>query len=197
MPRELSRSHHLLHVALAYNLTKREEFADFLITQIINWIDENPLMYSINWGCAMDVSIRAVNWIWCLGLLSDYDWGKYDKELSQIEESLFQHGWFIFRNLEGSIFNYTNNHYISNLSGLIFLGQLFNSTRDGKKWLDYGRSSFYREIRIQIIIVYLQQECLIITNQKICFKGTNSCGWERQGWRSKNFRYYRGIKYCS
>ena len=151
VPRELSRSHHLLHVALAYNLTKREEFADFLRLQIINWIEENPLMYSINWGCAMDVSIRAVNWIWCLGLLSDYDWKKHDKDLRFIKVSLFQHGWFIFRNLEGSIFNYTNNHYLSNLTGLIFLGQLFNSVSDGKKWLNYGELSFYREIRIQIL----------------------------------------------
>ena len=151
VPRELSRSHHLLHVALAYNLTKREEFANFFCSQIINWIKENPLMYSINWGCAMDVSIRAVNWIWCIGFLSDYDWRKNTNELLIIEKSLFEHGWFIYRNLEGNIFNYSNNHYLSNLTGLIFLGQLFKPISDGKKWLDYAELSFYREIRIQIL----------------------------------------------
>ena len=60
-----------------------------------NWIDENPLMYSINWGCTMDVAIRAVNWIWTLGLIigsKELD----NKTIEKIKVSLYQHGWFIF-----------------------------------------------------------------------------------------------------
>ena len=49
VPRELSRSHHLLTLALAYSLTQQEIYAKKCIDQIENWIEENPLMYSINW----------------------------------------------------------------------------------------------------------------------------------------------------
>ena len=69
VPRELSRAHHLLKLGLAYRLTNDQKYADVCVAQMKNWIDENPLMYSINWGCTMDVAIRAVNWIWTLGLI--------------------------------------------------------------------------------------------------------------------------------
>ena len=55
VPRELSRSHHLLWLGQAYLLTKNEKYVNEFIFQIENWIDENPIMKSINWGCAMDV----------------------------------------------------------------------------------------------------------------------------------------------
>ena len=59
VPRELSRSHHILKVAVAFSLTKNKKYSDFVIEQLTDWINENPLMYSINWGCSMDVAIRA------------------------------------------------------------------------------------------------------------------------------------------
>ena len=119
VPRELSRSHHILKVAVAYNLTKNKKYSDFVVEQITDWINENPLMYSINWGCSMDVSIRAVNWIWSLALIIESDINNL--KLNNIRISLYEHGWFIYRNLEGNCLSYNNNHYLSNLSGLIKL----------------------------------------------------------------------------
>ena len=149
VPRELSRSHHILKVAIAFNLTNNKKYSDFVIDQLIDWINENPLMYSINWGCSMDVSIRAVNWIWSLALIhkSEID----DIKLKNIRISIYEHGWFVYRNLEGNSLSYNNNHYLSNLTGLIFIGSIFNYDFESKRWLDYAKYSFYREIRIQIL----------------------------------------------
>lgn len=149
IPRELSRGHFLLHLALAYQITKDAKYADKLIALISDWIDKNPLMYSINWGCAMDVGIRAMNWMWALSLLSDY----HIKETvqSKIKSSLYQHGWFIYRNLEGNIFEYNNNHYFSDIVALLHLGVLFNEDKEGKVWCDFANREFYRELRLQIL----------------------------------------------
>ena len=149
IPRELSRGHFLLHLALAYQITKDAKYADKLIALISDWIDKNPLMYSINWGCAMDVGIRAMNWMWALSLLSDY----HIKETvqSKIKSSLYQHGWFIYRNLEGNIFEYNNNHYFSDIVALLHLGVLFKEDKEGKVWCDFANREFYRELRLQIL----------------------------------------------
>ena len=120
VPRELSRCHHLIKLGLAYRLTNDEKYAATCISQISDWIQNNPLMYSINWGCTMDVAIRAVNWIWALGLVAGSK--TLDKEkLEKIRGSLYQHGWFIFRNPEKAPFN-NHNHYLSDLAGQIHLG---------------------------------------------------------------------------
>lgn len=149
VPRELSRCHHLIRLAVAYRLASKEKYARAVIEHITDWIDENPLMYSINWGCAMDVGIRAVNWIWALSLINGYDAGHSD--LRRIKESLYQHGWFIYHNLEGSNFGYNNNHYFSDIVGLLHIALLFKGDKDANKWLRFAVKSFFRETRLQVL----------------------------------------------
>jgi hypothetical protein len=149
LPRELSRCHHLLKTGLAYKLTGKGEYAKITVSQINSWIYENPLMKSINWGCAMDVSIRAVNWIWALGLVNaakELD----DNALESIKVSLYEHGWFIYRNPEKGVEN-NHNHYLADLSGQIHLGLIFYNLAEPKKWLERGKRELFREIRIQIL----------------------------------------------
>ena len=61
IPWELSRCHHLLWLGEAYVLTGEEKYAWEVANELNDWIDTNPLMYSVNWTCAMEVAIRAVN----------------------------------------------------------------------------------------------------------------------------------------
>lgn len=149
IPRELSRSHHLVKIALAYRITGDESLSEFCIDQVLDWIDKNPLMFSINWGCTMDVAIRAVNWIWVLGLLEGAP-SLDNKKLSKVRDSLYQHGWFIYRNPENNS-AYNGNHYLSDLAGQVCLGILFNDLKEPKKWLQEGKTELFREIRIQIL----------------------------------------------
>lgn len=148
-PRELSRCHHLLRLGLAYKMTGDKEYSEICVKQMMDWIKENPLMFSINWGCTMDVAIRAVNWIWTLGLI--YDSEKLDiTSVDSIKSSLYQHGWFIFRNPENNSI-YHGNHYLSDLAGQIHLGLLFQGMKEPNNWLDKGKEELFREIRLQIL----------------------------------------------
>lgn len=149
VPRELSRCHHLLWLGQAYLFTKEEKYAKEIVFQIENWIDKNPLMYSINWCCSMDIAIRAINWIYAINMILSSIYAT-DQFIRKLYRSLFEHGFFIFNNLEKGI-PYSNNHYASNLAGLLFISRLFLNTRYGKKWWNFSLPEFYNEIREQIL----------------------------------------------
>lgn len=149
VPWELSRCHHLLWLGEAYLLTKEEKYAKEVVFQIENWIDENPLMYSINWTCAMEAAIRSVNWMYAANMIISSPHFT-DNFAQKLYTSLFEHGFFIYNNLEKSI-PYSANHYASDLVGLLFIGQLFSDTNKGKKWRGFALSEYYVEVRNQVL----------------------------------------------
>jgi hypothetical protein len=65
-------------------------------------------------------------------------------------KSLYQHGWYVFRNLEKG-FPYSANHYASNVVGLVFLGRLLKETDSGSRWYDFGLEEYFKEVRDQIL----------------------------------------------
>lgn len=149
VPWELSRSHHLLWLGEAYLLTGKEEYAAEVVRQLNDWIERNPLMYSVNWTCAMDVAIRAINWIYALSFIQAS--GCLDDAfVAKVQRSLFEHGFFIWHNLEKNIPD-SNNHYFSDIVGLLYLGRLFRDTKCGAKWWKFGIAEFYKELRSQTL----------------------------------------------
>lgn len=151
-PWELSRCHHLLWLSEAYLVTEEHKYSDVVLSTILDWIRSNPLLFSVNWCCPMDVAIRAVNWIYALSMISESkSFKEMDSEdLRLIYKSLYQHGWFIYHNLEIR-YPYRHNHYFSNVVGLLFLGKLFDTTSYGRRWLKFAEKEFYKELRIQTL----------------------------------------------
>ncbi len=149
VPWELSRCQHLLWLGEAFLLTDDTKYAQEVVDEINWWIDDNPLMYSVNWTCAMDVAFRAVNWMCALNMISGFD-GFNDEFVGKVSSSLWQHGFYIINNLEKGI-PYSNNHYTSDIVGLLYLGELFRETKTGNKWFKYSLKEFIAETRIQVL----------------------------------------------
>lgn len=149
VPWELSRCQHLLWLGEAYLLTGDDKFAQEVIDEINWWIDDNPLMYSVNWKCAMDVAFRAVNWLYSLNMINSYK--NFDDKFSRkVEKSLWQHGFYIYNNLELAIPD-NNNHYTSNLVGLLYLGELFANANEGRKWKKFAKKELKKETLKQVL----------------------------------------------
>ena len=149
VPWELSRCQHLLWLGEAYLLTDDEKYAKEIIDEINWWIDDNPFMYSVNWTCSMDVAFRAVNWMYALNMIAGYI--EFDDAFTlKVSKSLWQHGFFIRNNLEKQI-PYSNNHYFSDIVGLLYLGTLFKDTFHGKRWYRFALREFYSEVRTQVL----------------------------------------------
>ena len=62
MPWELSRCHHWVTLGRAYALEPDSRYATEFVHQLAAWLDDNPWPYGVNWGRAMEVAVRAVNW---------------------------------------------------------------------------------------------------------------------------------------
>lgn len=149
MPWELSRCHHLLWLSEAYILTKKEKYAKEVAFQLNDWIDNNPIMYTVNWTCAMEVAIRAINWMYALLFIETSQY--FNNELSdKVSRSLYQHAFFIRNNLERQI-PYSNNHYTSDIVGLLYISSLFERTYRGRRWKSFALKQFYKEVRTQVL----------------------------------------------
>jgi uncharacterized heparinase superfamily protein len=150
VPWELSRCQHFTTLGQAYWLTGDERYAAEYRAEIEDWIAVNPFAHSVNWSCAMDVALRAINWIWGLyfmgGSKACGDAGFRRRML----RSLFTHGEFVFKHLERGDVN--GNHYLSDGAGLVFLGLFFKHTAAGRRWLDQGRRIVIDEMPAQVSV---------------------------------------------
>jgi hypothetical protein len=156
VPWELSHFQHISTLGQAYLLTSDLKYALEFKGQIEDWIKKNPVEMSVNWTCTMDVAIRACNWI------TGYYFFKKCPEINQgfwikFNKILYLHGKHIFNNLENTS-HYNNNHYLSDLAGLIWLGLYFKKFKYDKEdaknnpkiWLDFDLKEFEKEMKNQV-----------------------------------------------
>ncbi len=135
-PYELSRFQHLHAINKAYLQNSNNKYAEETIFQISEWLIDNTCPYGINWTCAMDVSIRACNWIWAWWLFKDHpSWS--DEFNNRFLKGIWQHGWYIMRNLEDND-DIRTNHYLSDIVGLLFLGVMFPHFKEAERWQNFG-----------------------------------------------------------
>ena len=172
LPWELSRFQHLPTLGKAYLLTNERKYALEFVNEIEDWIDANPPLYGVNWAGPMDVAIRTVNWIWGYYYFKDSP-DVTDEFLSIFLKSLCIHGTFTMANLErlsrfmsfaGSIMRAhpdlkilkpewhppSNNHYLSDIVGLIYMGMFIPEFKEAKKWREFGVKELISEMSGQI-----------------------------------------------
>src|SRR5688572_29851373 len=95
----------------------------------------NPPGYGVNWTCAMEAAIRAVNWLWTFFLFMDapaFD----DPSQRRFLAALADHARFILRTLEFS--PRPGNHYLSDGLGLLALGTVLREVKHSRRWLEQG-----------------------------------------------------------
>lgn len=147
VPWELSRFHQAWWLGKAYWLEHDERYAEKFKDLVDNWIDNNPLGLGVNWVNAMEVAIRACNWI------AGYYFFCESKSISlafwtRFLKSLYMHGSYIEYHLEYSWRN--GNHLLSDYVGIVFLGIFFRQSTFGKQWLQRGVSALHGEMAMQV-----------------------------------------------
>ena len=161
VPWELSRCQHFVTLGKAYWFVKEhevqgakcevkepEKYAREFVNQVSDWIDSNPPKLGVNWVCAMDVAIRAVNWIWGYYFFKDSPC-LTDEFLLKFLENILAHGRHIMNNLEnkGTV---TSNHYLSDIAGLVYLGVMFPEFKEARKWREFGIQELINEMEKQV-----------------------------------------------
>ena len=159
---ELSRFNYLIPLALAYYKTEDKKYLLKWQSLIGDWLEKNPVYYGPNWILAMEAAIRATNWVFSYEIIKKKLTSLYsqneDKEstlhkltpnfLNSFYTSLLEHGIFIFNNLEYAPVK--SNHYLSDIVGLVYLGLVFQKTKQGQKWLNFAVRAIKQEIKDQV-----------------------------------------------
>lgn len=160
LPWELSRCQHLPLVGQAYRLAPmvleaadaarlQSALATEAAAQLGAWIEDNPPGIGVNWTCTMDVALRAINWLAALALLRPAR--ELDATLrARLLRSLWSHGRHIRRHLEIGADGLTTNHYLSDVSGLHFLGCALPELHEASEWRRFGRRALIAEMERQV-----------------------------------------------
>ena len=143
LPWKLSHAEHFVSLGQAYALTRDESYTRAFCDQLEDWIRSNPPKFGVNWACAMDVSLRACNWLlaWEFFALSP-EITPFVRE--NLAPSLWEHGRHIADHLEwgGEL---STNHYLSDLLGLVYIGRALGERR----WCTFGFRELSSEIENQ------------------------------------------------
>lgn len=146
IPWELNRFQHLVTLGKAYWFTNNEKYVIEFKNQFYSWIKNNNPEMGINWACTMDISIRAINWIWAFYFFENACNLSIKFKIT-FYKNLYLHGQIISENLE---LENRNNHLLSNYLGLIYIGIIFKNYKKGKKWLKIGIEGLKQEMEHQI-----------------------------------------------
>ncbi len=146
---ELNRLGHFLTLANAYSLTGDERYSAEFFRQVESWDSQNPLGYGVNWSCAMEVALRAINLLGAFAIFR-YAPGLDAGTLAQLLRLFDQQGRFIREHLE---FSYvaTSNHYLSDVVGLLWLGIMLPELEDAAEWREFGLRELIREMDKQVL----------------------------------------------
>ncbi|WP_374079939.1 heparinase II/III family protein [Bdellovibrio bacteriovorus] len=153
VPWEISRSQHLPWFAFGYALSKTSaeaaQYAAEFQNQILDFIATNPPKYGVNWRCAMDVSIRAANWILTYDFFRSYGW-TFDTSFNHIFlNSLYDHGDYVFKNLEIGKDGFRGNHYLADICGLAFISAFLPETKSTNIWFEFSHVALAKEMDYQ------------------------------------------------
>lgn len=146
---ELNRLAHLVTLGRAYSITDSEKFSAEFFRQLASWRAQNPAGRGINWNCAMEVALRAMNLLAAFELFLGAP--EMDEEaLLELLKMFDQHGAHIRRNLEFSHIA-TSNHYLADVTGLLWLGVMLPELESATEWREFGLRELLQELAKQTL----------------------------------------------
>lgn len=141
---EPNRHHHLVVLARAYKATGELKFAEAVVTQIIDWIDQNPYGYGMNWRSPLELSVRMINWVWAIDLIRDAG-VLTPTDSERIYHCAYLHCHDVTRKYSQG--TSANNHLVGEAAGVFIASCFFDFPR---VWVDESQMILAREIGTQI-----------------------------------------------
>lgn len=145
---EKSRFSWLLTIC-RYDYHFDEDHAEFVFSQIMDWIDKNPLNFGPNYKCSQETCIRILNWLFALnfyrnsGALTDGRW-------KTIITSIYWQTDHVMKNINFSRIAVRNNHAITETLTLYLMGLMLPRMKGAHTWKKKGKKWFEQEIEYQI-----------------------------------------------
>ena len=153
---ELNRHQHFFILGRAYQLTGDEKFAECFAEHLGSWMDANPPKIGINWASSLEISYRAIAWLWAFEFFRDSP-ALTPELFTRALEYLYVHG----RHLERYLSTYfsPNTHLTGEALGLFYLGVVLPDFRRAEKWRKKGWDILVAQLPKQVYEdgVYFEQ----------------------------------------
>lgn len=147
---EQSHLHPIITLAEAYCITGLEKYAEKAVELTGIFIRENPCGKTICWKCHMDSAIRLANIVEAMALISKSEC--FRKTEKKIHEAVIEHIVYISSDYEDKG-DYPNNHYLTDLTGVLFGTAYIWKNYKNEKILNIHRDALkrlYKEAERQI-----------------------------------------------
>ncbi|HTK49209.1 MAG TPA: alginate lyase family protein [Gemmatimonadaceae bacterium] len=145
---ELNRHQHFVTLGQAYAYSRDARYAEAFVTQLTGWIAANPPQIGVNWASSLELSYRAISWLWALQLFADAPQLTDDVLLATVE-SLRRHALHIERYL--STYYSPNTHLTGEALGLLYVGTAMPFLEAARGWRTLGRDilrdQLFRQVR--------------------------------------------------
>lgn len=153
---ELNRHQYFSTLGRAFHLTHDELYAEIFAAHLSYWMEENPPKLGINWASSLEVSLRAISWLWALYFFKDSKHLTPELFLRALK-FLYLHA----RHLEAYLSTYfsPNTHLTGEALGLFYLGTLLPEFREAERWRSTGRRILLEELdrHVRADGVYFEQ----------------------------------------
>jgi hypothetical protein len=145
VPWELARLQHLPHLALAHGAAPDPALPREFRHQVLDFLGSNPPGWGVNWSCAMDVAIRAVNILMAWDLFRSQDITFDDDFEAELAAAMIAHGRHIVARLEWDD-HHRANHYLADIAGLAFIATYLPRSAESDCWLAFATHQLETEI---------------------------------------------------
>ena len=153
---ELNRHQYFATLGRAYLHTGDERYTATFASHLESWITENSPKLGINWSSSLEVSFRAISWLWAF---------HFFKDSKQLTPALFLRALkFLYihaRHLETYLSTYfsPNTHLTGEALGLYYLGTLLPEFRHAARWRERGQNILMGALDFQVRAdgVYFEQ----------------------------------------
>ena len=150
VPWELGRLQFLPSIALmAAKKEETDKWVQLFVDVIRDFMANNPVGMGVQWSCAMDVGIRVSNLLLAYDIIRNTNHELINKGLDDlIYKIAVLHGEFIYNNLEYKE-GLTGNHYLFNLSGLLFVSNYCKDHPSSNTWMKFASEEIRKEYKKQ------------------------------------------------
>jgi len=133
---------------IRYDYHFDKDNALFVLNEIEDWVDKNPLNVGPNYVCSQETSLRLLNWVSALTFYQKSE--VLTNELfKKIVDSIYGQTKHVEANLNFSRYLVRNNHAITECFLLFFIGLQFPQFKESEKWKSKGRKLLDKEILYQ------------------------------------------------
>ena len=138
-----------LYTIIRYDYHFEIDCSEFVISEIISWIDHAPINCGPNYISSQEIGLRIMNWCFFLTYYKTAQ-SLTEEHFQKIVLSILSQAIHIYNKLEFSQKFVRNNHILTEAAALITVSILFPAFPQSVKWKKKGLFIFEKEINYQI-----------------------------------------------